>query len=311
MATEDQIAYYQNLLIIQYNGLPRASETIGVTSTPGLLPDFNIQEIQFVNAPASGTFKLSYNGVLTGSLNWNSSAGTIQTALNAILTAPLTVIVSGSIATELVFTFSGEIVAVQYIYVMNNALLDVSSIQVIAIVTPIGDQLPDEIQNAFNVTGSNTAVGNQLDIIGKYVGASRSGIGFSGPITLDDTDFLTLIQIAIIRNRSGSSLATIQALLHEFFPNELFVFDYANMNMSYLINTSIGSQDLIDLFVTEGFLPKPMGVGLSVLTSADITLFFGFITYDGTTNPYGTPFNTYDLYSGTWKWATYDNALAP
>src|ERR1017187_2134953 len=95
-----------------------------------------------------------------------------------------------------------------------------------ALVTPIiMDQLPLLVQSAFNMDGS--AVGVQLDVLGKYAGVVRSGYGLTGqPITLDDADFFTFIQVAILTNSAGSDLSTIQNLLHTYFPEELLVFDH-------------------------------------------------------------------------------------
>ena len=171
--------------------------------------------------------------------------------------------------------------------------------------------LPLAVQNAFNLTGPSPAVGAQLDILGKYAGVTRTGYGFNGsPITLDDADFLTLIQMAIAKNNAGSSLSVIQALIHQFFPGEMLVFDYANMQMSYLVNSSIGSANLVQpFFVTEGLLPKPMTVQLAVVIYAPIiNAFFGFRTYDlPATN--SSPFNTYDSYNMGAPWLSYDNAI--
>lgn len=170
----------------------------------------------------------------------------------------------------------------------------------------IMDQLPLQAQNAFNV---NTAIGKQLDVLGKYVGAKRSGIGLSGPITLNDDDFRVLIQLAILRNAAGSSLYDIQELLHEFFPDEIFVFDYQNMHMSYLIDTSVGNQDLIQLAVSEGFLPKPMGVQLgATIYAPNPANLFGFRTYQVNTAN-NTPFNNYDDYQMDWPWLSYTYAI--
>lgn len=181
-----------------------------------------------------------------------------------------------------------------------------------ALVTPIiMDLLPNEVQDGYNLLGASPAVGVQLDILGKYQNVTRSGYGFNGPITLDDTDFLTLIQIATIRNNAGSSLATIQALIFQFFSGQIYVFDYANMNMSYLINTSIGSQNLIDLFVNEGLLPKPMGVGLSVIAAPIINMFFALRTYQAPASSITNPLNTYASFQSTWLILTYADAIVP
>lgn len=139
----------------------------------------------------------------------------------------------------------------------------------------IMDQLPTQVQNGFDI---ETAVGKQLDILGKYVGVVRSGTGFKGqPITLGDSDFRSLIKMAIVRNNSSSSLASIQNLLFLFFFREVFVYDHANMQMSYLISSSVGSQDLAQLFVEQNLLPKPMGVQLSATIYLDTLSVFGLL----------------------------------
>lgn len=175
------------------------------------------------------------------------------------------------------------------------------------------ETLPLAVQDGYNLTGSDLAIGLQLNTLGKYAGVSRSGSGFFGPITLDDSDFATLIQIAILTNSAGSSLATIQSLLQQFFPNEVLVFDYQTMRMSYLISSSIGSQDLIQLVVSEGLLPKPMGVELAATIYAPvIDRFFGFQTYQYPTITIANnePFNTYSVYNQTWPWISYANAIS-
>jgi hypothetical protein len=152
------------------------------------------------------------------------------------------------------------------------------------------------------------AEGVQLDVLGDYAGVTRSGNGFIGPITLDDADFLQLIRMAIIKNNSGSSLAEIESLLFDFFQLQILVFDYQNMQMSYLIASSLGSFDLIQLFVTEGILPKPMAVGMSVIYAPVITEFFGFRTYPLPAFR-ANPFNTYSSYSLVWPWLNYSYAV--
>ncbi len=170
----------------------------------------------------------------------------------------------------------------------------------------VADQLPVAIQDAFDI---DTATGVQLDSIGKYAGVTRYGNGISGPITLSDADFRTFIKIAVVKNHSDGTLASIQSLLDIYFPGTILVFDYQNMHMSYLLNSSIGSQDLAQLFVSEGLLPKPMGVQLAAtIFASDISHFFGFRTYDlvGFNNE---PFNTYDVYTTTWPWLSYSSAV--
>lgn len=172
----------------------------------------------------------------------------------------------------------------------------------------IMDQLPTAVQNAFDI---NTAEGVQLDVLGKYVGVSRTAYDFTGPITLDDDDFRTMIKIGIIKNGFGSSLAEIQELIWQFFEGSLLVFDFQNMRMGYFFDSSIGSRPLAEVFVRSNFLPKPMGVQLSALIySNNITNFFGFRTYE--LPPFNvTGFNDYDDYHMDSPWLSYTNAIIP
>lgn len=303
MTTDQIIQYYVNLLIMQYYGLPKASATIAASVGPIIMDQLPLQVMNGFNliptvqtltlsaVPASGDFTFRYGVVPSSTLHWNSTAAQIQTVLNTLIGFNA-VVVTGSMASKSVaITFSSVTLARVLLAINSNTIEDGST-------------------NPVNlVVAGNTAQGVQLDIIGKYCGVSRTGNGFNGPITLDDADFLSLIQVAIIRNNSGSSLATIQNLLHTYFPNELFVFDFANMNMSYMMSSAVGSQNLAQLFVSEGLLPKPMGVQLATLIYAPIVnTFFGFRTYDlpGVNN---SPFNTYDLYNLNSPWLSYNNGV--
>ncbi len=193
-----------------------------------------------------------------------------------------------------------------------NAAATIQAIVGQAIMPQTADPtLPLAVSAGFNLNGSSPAVGVQLDWLGKYAGVVRTGVGTYGPITLSDADFLQMIRFAALVNSSGSSLSTIQQALNNFFPGEVFVFDLANMQMSYLVNSAIGSQNLIQLVVNQNLLPKPMGVQLaSVIYAPIINTFFGFRTY--TLPAYNaSPFNNYTTYTLTWPWLSYQNAILP
>lgn len=205
--------------------------------------------------------------------------------------------------------YYANLLILQYKGPLVHALDDKSKAQatVEANVEPvIMNQLPVTVQDAFAI---GSAIGVQLDVIGKYAGVTRSGNTSHGFVILNDADFTILIQIAIIQNNNGSSLATIQNLLNTYFPGQIFVFDYANMHMSYLIDSSIGSQDLVELFVSKGLLPKPMGVQLTTTTIGPvIDAFFGFRTY--LTAPHNiSPFNTYTTYHMDYPWLSYADGI--
>lgn len=138
----------------------------------------------------------------------------------------------------------------------------------------VADNLVLDIQNAFDL---DSAIGVQLDVVGKYAGVSRYGNDFSGPVTLDDDDFLQIIKIAIVENTSKSSLAVIQELLHTYFDGILYVFDYTTMRMSYFFDSDAVSSSLAQFFVMAGSLPRPMGVQLGMTAYLpSIDDFFGF-----------------------------------
>lgn len=167
------------------------------------------------------------------------------------------------------------------------------------------DQLPIAVQNAYNLVGDILAEGVQLDVLGKYVGVSRNGNTLSGPVVLDDADFLQLIRLVIIKNNSGSSLATIQSLLAQNFPGQIFVSDNQSMSLSYVLLESLGTSDLLEILTTGGYLPKPMGVGISVtVVPVHDNPFFGFRTYSAP-DPTVAPFNNYSFYQLTYPWLSY------
>jgi hypothetical protein len=154
-------------------------------------------------------------------------------------------------------------------------------------VTPIiMDQLPLAVMNGFQL-GPNAAnpsnpqaVGVQLDTIGKYIGVTRSGLGiYQQPITLDDMDFTQLLILGIARNNLGSSLFNIDTFLQMFFPGEIYIYDGLDMFISYLVIGSVGSENLVQMMITQNLLPKPMGVGISSIVYLAVPGLFCFTAY--------------------------------
>lgn len=300
---------YIGLLIMEYAGKPNAQAFIGTICAQTILPQTSVQTLSFASSPTSGNFILSYNGVNSASIAWNASAATIQTDLQAI-TGLSSVLVSGSIASlTLTVTFVGVIPPALSLVVFSNTLFNTSSVAIT--VTETDQTLPLAIQNAFNlISGTALAQGVQLDVLGQYAGVTRTGMGFAGTtsITLDDADFYLLIQMAIIKNQSGSSLATIDEFIFRFFPDTISVTDNANMTMNYIISQAGVSQNLVQLFVTEGLLPAPMGVGINILYPPTLNL-FELVDYRSPT-VVGSGFQTYQAPKPTSSWLTYQDAVA-
>lgn len=310
------IAYYANLLILQYLQKPKAFATMQAITGQAIMPQTSVQTLTFSGTVASGSFVLNYTPfggttLSTAAINWNDSLSTIQTKLQA-LSGFSGVTIAGSFVAGFTITFTGVIPVVPLLTVTSNSLATAGATAVSIAVAQTDVVLPIAIMNAFNINPAlgPTAVGNQLNIIGKYVGVTRTGLLSTGAITLSDADYLSLIQFAALKNSAGSDLNTIQTLINQFFPNgEILVFDYQNMQMSYLISSSIGSQNLARLLVAEGLLFRPMGVSLSTTTYAPVvTTFFGFRTYLINTI-HNTPFNSYSSYNMSRPWLTYADGI--
>lgn len=297
MNTAQLIAYYVNLLIKQYSTKPRATATISAQVTPIIQPTTTVQVITFSDVPGSGSFVLNWNGNPSTPINWNDNAATVQSDIQGI-TGLSTITSVGTAASSITVTFTGVTPVAPLLTVTNNTL------GVNVTVTETDLTLLQSIQGAYTI---GTAIGSQLDVLGKYAGVVRTGQGFNGPITLDDSDYTQLILMAIIRNNSTSAFAQIKSMLAQFFPGQITVTDYENMYMSYAIYTSIGSSDLIQMFVTQGLLPHPMGVGISVIVIPGEAPYFAFRTYAGP-NPFSSGFNTYVDYVEPSPWLNYGDA---
>ncbi len=111
--------------------------------------------------------------------------------------------------------------------------------------------------------------------------------------------------MVLIKNNAGSSLATIQSLLAETFPGQIFVSDNQSMGLNYVLVESLGTSDLLEVIVVGGYLPRPMGVEVSVtIVPSHDNPFFGFRTY-ALPDPTVSPFNTYAFYQATYPWLSY------
>lgn len=311
MNTFEIMQYYARLLIIQYIGKPKAFATIEALTPPLILVQESVQLISFGFGPDSGQFTILYGEDETAPIPDTATASDVQTALRA-LPGLSTVTVTGDFLEGFTVNFTGVLPPALVLTVGENTLVDGSTPDPITI-TEIDETLPLAVQNGYNLTGDSIAVGDQLDVIGKYAGVLRSAKGFSSQITLNDVDYLSLIKIAVVKNSAQSDLATIQQLLFDFFPNQIYAFDFKNMRMSYLLSSAVGGQDLVELFITQNLLPVPMAVQLAVIIYAPIIdAFFGFCDYTLPAPLVGqTPLNDYLDYSLESPWLDYQNGIFP
>ena len=165
-------------------------------------------------------------------------------------------------------------------------------------------ELPKKVEKGFD---PDTAVGPQLDIIGKFYGVDR--IVPRNNNKLNDDDFRTVLKIKAITNTLGSSLKDIRDFLSEInkdrlLGGDLIITDPLRMSIRYTGNLVV-SQNLFNYLDGSNILPRPTGVSLSLGINRSDQTTFTFKKY-GETSDTGTGFNTYDNIDSTKKWGTYD-----
>lgn len=211
--------------------------------------------------------------------------------------------------------------------------------------TILSDNVVSEIEAAYNIEADlgATAVGPQLDVIGKYVGVNRyfsavnygdyfamvtysqhaalptsppafgfetyatfaSDYDYNGTLiyediitsqnALSDASFLTLILLAILRNNSNFSNDSIDTLMWNTFGAAIRPEEGTNtMTMFYFISGQ--STTTVQAIIAKKLLPKPMGVGLGIVTGITGDM-FAMVAYAVQASPFGYGFSTYSNYA--------------
>lgn len=306
-ATREINKYYAALLPLQYKGRPKARATIEAAVSPIVMHQTSYQEISFDAVPDAGYIfvKTDQASMTAVAINWNSNTATITVALK-LLPGYSNIQVKGSPAEKSVKIWLYGLEPLAPLIVIDENTLTAGGDPVGVVVEELNETLPLSVQNGFDVRpGSQTAVGKQLDVLGKYVGANRIGRGFSTFVNLTDDEYLLLIRAAIGRNYAKSSLADIDNFLATFFPDQIFVYDYGNMRLGYFISPGTLSSNLLQTFIGQGLLPKPMGVKIApIIYSLSDELLFGFNSYSKV-NQFASGFNSYSDYSSNVTWLTY------
>ena len=170
----------------------------------------------------------------------------------------------------------------------------------------LGDMLVADLGPAFDL---DTAVGPQLDILGKYIGLPRT-IGlplpepyyefsdYAGPTpspngfrdylnpatnagviwdnylfqgtentALSDVAYSFMLKMQVVLNSNDGTLASIMDFLQQFFPGQIRLIDNKDMTLTYYL----GAQVPVPPQVLEPYLPKPMGVGVDFVNLQSIT----------------------------------------
>lgn len=146
----------------------------------------------------------------------------------------------------------------------------------------IADGLLLDVINGFNL---DTAVGKQLDILGKYIGLSRIvkvKIGSPETTVLTDDQYRLLLQLKLVCNTSYSATSQIRNALYQLFPDDIRVFDNRTMEMEYQLSERFDG--LENVITAEELLPFPMGLGFNVIIVPDLLQLYGYYGYDGLNN---------------------------
>lgn len=113
----------------------------------------------------------------------------------------------------------------------------------------------------------DTAVGEQLDTIGLWVGFGRyQFVPTIGTVTLPDADYRTLLRAKILGNHWDGGMETLQTILGKIFPGSgITMFAVDNQDMSMDIYIVGGTPSSLQIALLKGGLlvPKPEGVRLN------------------------------------------------
>lgn len=263
MSLASLTAYYSSLLAYQYRGLPNAdrqvqlwaSQMIGENLAASLLTCFNIDQAVGVQLDILGKYagisrnigapvvrpyfglwvydeavllQANYQGTWNPTTNdpllTSSSAGRWWVANSA---GTSTSPVAATFACGDVLYCSGGSTFVRY---TTN--------------TPNGNGLTSYESSAINANG----------VFYSYAFSTGQNTNLS------DADYRTAIKLKIVLNGSDGTLSSIMDYLHQFFPNQIWLEDTKNMSLAYTVLSTVAlSPELLAIY-----LPRPMGVGISV-----------------------------------------------
>ena len=77
---------------------------------------------------------------------------------------------------------------------------------------------------------------------------------------LTDAQYRVVLKLKAVLNLNDGTLASIEAYLDEFFPDQIWLVDSKDMALAYTVLSTVAlSQELLAIY-----LPRPMGVGITV-----------------------------------------------
>ena len=132
----------------------------------------------------------------------------------------------------------------------------------------LSDMVWTSVRDAFDI---NTAVGVQLDLLGKYVGAYRQT---EATTELADSDLRFLIKMKAIKNASDNSMKQIDDYLWLFFGDIVKAINNKDMSMTYQFTNFFSS--IMTFARDSDALPRPLSVAIILETANNLNGDFGY-----------------------------------
>lgn len=166
------------------------------------------------------------------------------------------------------------------------------------LLTPLIDaiKLNEDVKKAFDL---NTAIGAQLNIIGKWLEQPRQ-VDFQptdgSSSVLNDNYYRTVLKAKVVKNQWKGTISNFYSFWNVLFkgqPLQIYLVDNQDMEPVAIIWSSSVDQMMQDLIANNYIVPKPAGLGLTV-RRIDSDTTFGFFGTESTgfdTGTFWTPNN--------------------
>jgi len=179
--------------------------------------------------------------------------------------------------------YLSNLLIIQY----HNKPKAIETIKALSKIFPL--ELILQVRDAFDL---ENATGVMLDVLGKYIGASRWYYNTEGEqIRLNDDEFRMLLKFKAISNTSNASHYEIDQALYDFFGNQVRATSTGNMQMSFFVSRS--AERVVEAAIQQRCMPTPLGVEANRIVIQD-KKFFGLVNYRNQYSFYKTGFREYN-----------------
>ena len=118
---------------------------------------------------------------------------------------------------------------------------------------------------------------------------------------LNDTEYLLILRLKIIKNNAIPSPQLIDQLNEQLFNGQVIFTDRQNMTIGFIFNTA--SKRIAQIAESEDLFPRPSGVALALSFTNDITNIFSFQQYGGIKPDFAVGFKQYGVAAvGGWRY---------